>query len=127
MSLKGLTAFQYFSLEDFLKGKSLCFVKVVPWQEGQGENAKLEGSKVALQIVEDKTKYAKDETSNFGELLTVKVRGVAPAVYNKLEPLNTEVIITDVERATVWGDFRNELSIIAAVNVAEGAHNEKKS
>ncbi len=126
MALKGLNAFQYFSLEDFLLGKCLVFVKASPWQEGQGENAKLEGAKVSLQIVEDKTQYAKEDITNFGELLTVKVRGVAPTAYHKLNPLNTEVTITDVERATVWGDYRNELSIVAVVRVVEEAQNEKK-
>lgn len=126
MALKGLNGFQYFSLEDFLIEKYLVFVKAAPWQEGQGENAKLEGSKVILQIVEDKTQYAKEDTTNFGELLTVKVRGVAPTAYNKLNPLNTEVTITEVERAIVWGDYRNELSIIAVVSVVEEAANAKK-
>lgn len=126
MALKGLNAFQYFSLEDFLVGKCLVFVKAAPWQEGQGENVKLEGAKVLLQIVEDKTKYQKEEITNFGELLTVKVRGVAPSAYNKLNPLNTEVTITDIERAAVWGEYRNELSIIAVVSVVEEAQNAKK-
>jgi len=126
MAFKGLAAFLYFSLEGFLEGKSLCFVKALPWQNGQGENAKLEGSKITLQIVEDKTQYAKEDTTNFGELLTIKVRGVAPAAYSKWQPFDTEVTITDVERATVWGDYKNELSIIAVVSMVE-AQNEKKS
>lgn len=125
MSFKGLGTFTYFDLEDFLVGKRLVFVKALQWKEGEGKDATVEGSKVSLQIIEDKTKYAKDDVTNFGELLTVKVRGVAPSAYHNLKPLNTEVAITDVERATVWGDYKNELSVIAVVGLVE-AHNEKK-
>jgi hypothetical protein len=117
MSLKGLSSFQFFSLEDFLIGKRLVFVKASPWREGEGKDINLEGSKVLLQIAEDKTQYAREDIDNFGEQFTVKVRGVAPSAYNKLKPLNTEMTIDDVERAVLYGEYRNELSIIAVVNV----------
>lgn len=125
MSFKGLSAFQFFDLEDFLAAKRLVFVKAAQWSEGEGKDARLEGSKVVVQIAEDKTKYAKEGIDNFGEQFTVKVRGAASSAYHNLKPLNTEVAITDVERATVWGDYKNELSVIAVVSLVE-AHNEKK-
>ena len=56
---------------------------------------------------------------NFGEQLTVKVRGVAPSAFAQLRPLSTEVIVKDVERATVYGDYRNQLSIIAKIAVKD--------
>jgi hypothetical protein len=119
MSFKALNAFLDFNLESFLIGKRLVFVKAVSWSEGEGKDAKIEGSKVILQITEDKTKYPYEGVDNFGEQFTVKVRGMTPAAFQKLQPLVTEVIIADVERATVWGDFRNELSVIAAIKVSE--------
>lgn len=125
MSFKGLNAFQYFDLEDFLAAKRLVFVKAAQWSEGEGKDAKLEGSKVVVQIAEDKTKYGKEGIDNFGEQFAVKVRGVAPSAYHNLKPLNTEVAITDVERASIYGDWKNQLSIIAVISVVE-AHNEKK-
>jgi hypothetical protein len=122
MGFKRLNDFTYFSLEDFLVGKRLVFVKAALWNEEEGKDMVLAGSRVVVQIVEDKTKYSKEDVDNFGEQLTVKVRGVAPSAYQKLKPLITEVVITDVEKARVWGDFRNELSIIAKVAIVKEAN-----
>ena len=121
MALKRLKEFQYFALEDFLADKTLVFLKAEQWREGQGSDATIEGAKVVTQILEDKTEYAKEDVSNFGEQITVKVRGMAPTAYSKLKPLNTEVVITDVEKASIFGDFSNQLSVIAVVNVKGGA------
>ena len=46
-----------------------------------------------------------------------KVRDVAPSAFSKLKPLTTEVLVADVERASIYGDFRNQLSIKASVSV----------
>ena len=123
MALKGLGAFQYFSLEEFVKGKRLVFVKAEPWKE-EVSDVKYEtvGSKVTVQIVEDKTEYSKDDVSNFGEIMVVKVRGTLPEAY-KLKPLVTEVIISDIEKAVIWGanKIKNQLSIIAVISTKGGA------
>lgn len=74
----------------------------------------------------DDTKYPKEDISNFGEQLIIKTRGVAPAAYAKLRPLNTEVIISDIERASVYGDFKNQLSVIGVVKVVETNNEPKK-
>ena len=113
--LQGLTGFLVFQILAFLDGKRLVFVKSVPWIKDE----KTLGSKAILQIVEDKTKYAKPETSNFGEQITVKVRGVSPEVFAKLKPLMTEVYIKDIEQAVVYGEYKNQLSIIASIAVRE--------
>ena len=107
MPLKGLPEFQYVDLEEFLRDKRLFFLKSVPWKSKE----------VIVQILEDKTVYQKPETNNYGEQLTIKVRDVAPSAFSKLKPLTTEVLVTDVERAVIYGDFRNQLSIIASVSV----------
>jgi len=117
MALKGLNAFTYFALDDFLVGKQLVFIKADLWREGEGKDATIKGAKVVVQIVKDETEYPKENTNNFGEQITVKVRGVASNTYQKLKPFQTEVMITDIEKASVWGDFKNQLSIVAAVNV----------
>lgn len=111
MALQGLNGFLVFQLLAFLEGKRLVFVKSLSWVEDE----KALGSKVVLQIIEDKTKYAKPETNNFGEQLTVKVRGVSPEAFSKFKPLMTEVSVKDVERATVYGEYRNQLAIIGKV------------
>ena len=125
MSFKGLNSFQCFSLEDFLIGKRLAYIKAVPWREGEGKAVQIEGSKVTLQVIEDKTNYHKEDIDNFGEQFVVKVRGVAPAAFAKLRPLITEVAVTDIERASIYGDFKNQISAIAVIKVVE-ANNEAK-
>lgn len=115
MAFKSLGQFQRFDLTAFLKDKRLAYLKSVSWKDGDVEV----GSKVVTQVVEDKTQYSQPGTDNFGEQLTVKVRGVAPSAFAQLRPLSTEVIVKDVERAIVYGEYRNQLSIIAKVAVKD--------
>ena len=115
MSLQSLSAFLEFQLPLFLTGKRLVFVKALPWKEEE----KILGSKVVVQIVEDKTQYPKADISNFGEQLVIKVRNVAADAYGKLRPFITEVYVKDVERAVVFGEFRNQLAIVGTVAVKE--------
>lgn len=115
MALKGLNQFQKFDFGEFLKDKRLVYLKSASWKDGDVEA----GSKVTLQIVEDRTQYSRQDTTNFGEQIVVKIRGVAPSAFAQLRPLGTEVAIKDVERATVYGDFRNQLSIIAKIAVKD--------
>ncbi|WP_251447567.1 hypothetical protein [Vermiculatibacterium agrestimuris] len=113
--MKGLVQFLEFNCDRFFVDKRLVFVKAELWREDE----KIIGSKVTAQIVEDKTTYTKEGTTNFGEQFVVKVRGVDPSSFAKLKPLVTEVVISDVERATVYGEYRNNLSVIATVKVVQ--------
>ena len=126
MAMKSLSQFQKFSLEDFLEHKQIVFVKALPWYEGTGDAKTIEGCKIVVQIVDDSTKYSKAEISNFGEQLTVKVRNIAPAAYQKFRPLQTRVTISDVEKVSIYGDYRDKLSITAVVQPAEVANDVKK-
>lgn len=113
MALKGLSSFQRFDLEAFLKDKRIIYVKAEPWIEDEKEV----GSKVTVQIIEDNTVYPKAEITNFGEQLIIKVKSVAPSDYGKLKSLATEVQVTDVEKAVLYGEYRNQLSITASVSI----------
>lgn len=115
MALQGIYAFHQFQLSEFFTGKRLVFVKALTWQE----DGNILGSKVVIQIIEDKTKYPKPDITNFGEQLTIKVRRVAPDTYAKLHPFTTEVYVKDVEKVVVYGEHRNQLSIIGVVAVKE--------
>lgn len=110
--MKHLSSFLSFDYNAFFADKRLLFIKTEPWRDGE----LVVGSKVVTQIFEDKTDYAK-EGDNFGEQVVVKVRGVDPSSFAKLKPFSTEVTISEVERATVFGDYRNQLSIIGNVAV----------
>lgn len=108
--MKALRSFLNFDLAAFLDGKRLAFLKAEPWRE----NEVTLGSKVMLQIIADETAYAKEGVSNFGEQFALKTRGVDPIAYAKWKPFS-EVTITEVERATVYGEYQNNLSIIGQV------------
>jgi len=120
MGFKGLNAFNVFSLEEFLVGKRLVFVKAFQWIEGTGKEAKTYGTKVIGQVIEDNTTYPFEGINNFGEQFTVKVRNVEPTAYQKLKPLGTEIFIADIEKASVWGEHNNEITAIAVVKVKGG-------
>ena len=79
MSLQALYAFLEFQLLAFLAGKRLVFIKALVWKDDDS----ILGSKVIVQIVEDKTQYPKPDITNFGEQLVIKVRNVAPQAYAK--------------------------------------------
>ena len=113
--MNGLMQFQRFDLAGFLKDKTLSYVKAGDWKDGDVNL----GSKVVVQIVEDRTQYSKPGVNNFGEQLSVKVRGVAPSAFAQLRPLSTEVVIKDVERATVYGEYKSSLAIIAKIAVKD--------
>lgn len=115
MALRGLNRFQHFDLPAFLKDKRLAFLKATIWKDGDAEL----GTKVVAQIIEDRTQYTQPGTDNFGEQLTVKVRGVAPSAFAQLRPLSTEIVVKDVERAVIYGDYRNQLSIIGQIAVKD--------
>lgn len=115
MGFKGLNDFHQFDLPAFLKDKRLVYLKALIWKDGEAEL----GSKIITQIIEDRTQYSRPGIDNFGEQLTVKVRGVAPSAFAQLRPLSTEVVVKDIERATIFGEFRNNLSVIGKVAVKD--------
>ncbi|OUO89549.1 hypothetical protein B5F40_10610 [Gordonibacter sp. An230] len=120
MSMKGLSAFQSFDLDKFLTGKTLVFVKAEQWDErdSTGAVSGVLGSKITVMVTQDATDYGTGrEVSNFGGQFIVKVRDTSPSAYSKLKPFSTEVIVESVERAVIWGDFKNELSVIAKIAV----------
>lgn len=115
MSLQALSSFLEFQLLAFLAGKRLVFIKALLWKEDDN----ILGSRVTLQIIEDKTQYPRPDITNFGEQIIIKVRNVTPDAYAQLRPFTTEVYVKDVEKAVVYGEFRNMLAVIGTVAVKE--------
>jgi hypothetical protein len=120
MAMKGLGQFLEFNTQQFFAEKVTVFLKSAPWEEESGGTKRIEGAKVTLQIIEDRTTYLKESIDNYGEQVVIKVRNVDFNAYSQLSPLKTEVVIVDVERATVWGEYKNQLSIIAKISAASG-------
>lgn len=108
MSLKKLSQFQYFDIDEFLEGKKLVTIGIQDWKEFETQN--VVGSKVEVVIAIDKTKYevANGEiVSNVYEKLTVKI----PLKLTNV-PMNAEIRLINPE-AVIYGEFRNMLSITA--------------
>ncbi len=118
--LKNLSQFNRFDVKGFLADKSLVFLKADPWEErsDSGEVVRLLGAKVSALIARDDTDYGNARANNFGETLIIKVRA-NPSAFSKLTPMQTELSVGEVERAAIYGQYRNELSLIASVEVAK--------
>lgn len=105
--MKKLSQFLFFDWDSFSEGKRYMGVGRKDWKDY--ESGELLGSKIDAVIVQDKTKYELAEgeiVSNLYERFTIKVPRVIDI------PMNVEIQLKNVE-ATVYGDFRNQLSVIA--------------
>lgn len=106
--MKSLNAFLKFILDQFLNGKELTVTSCGPWVDFDTHEEK--GTKVEVAITKDETAYppSKDGrvVSNLFEKFTIKVP----------KPLSIPVgaVVTIVNgTATVYGDYRNQLSVRA--------------
>lgn len=106
MALKGLAQFTYYDKGFFVNLKLISIGKSV-WKDYESGTPK--GTKGEFVIAADKNKYKAAEgevVNNVYEKLTVKFpKGIDI-------PMNVEVRLVNPE-ATVYGDYRNQLSIIA--------------
>ena len=106
-SLKCLGQYNRFDLAGFLADKTLAFTGASVWKDYATQQVM--GTKAELTITRDDTPYkVKDgeSVSNLYNKLTVKVPGKVDL------KIGTEVEIVDGE-ATVYGEYRNQLSIKA--------------
>lgn len=100
--MKFLNQYLNFAWEPFADGKRFLCLGCKKWVDNNGT---VLGTKVETVITQDKTAYGKDG-SNIFEKIVFKVPSEVSI------PANTEVIPQNVE-ATVYGDYRNQLSCIA--------------
>lgn len=107
MSLKKLNKFSYFDFEGFSEGKKYLCIGLQDWKDfNSGE---IIGTKVTAVIAQDKTDY---ELQN-GEVVNNLYEKLDFKIGKKINiPLNVEVRPINAE-ATIYGDYRNQLSIIA--------------
>ena len=102
MALKKLNSFLRFNYSDFAKGKTLSVTSVQPLDD-YATKAHL-GTKVEVVILKDDTAYADEGVSNVFEKFVFKVyKDVTPDIGALVEPVNPV--------ATVYGDYRNQLSV----------------
>ena len=100
--MKNLGLFIMFKFMEFAKGKKFMVTEVTPWQDFKTKEVL--GSAVTVVIIEDNTDYGK-QGNNLYEKFKIKVRKqVNP-------PINSLVMPSGEVEATVYGDYRNMLSV----------------
>ena len=116
MALKNLSYFTEFNASLFFAQKELRFISATKWIEKSETGSEIEkGVKVGVLIFSDDSDYP-NEKNNIGEQLTVKVPLASTKDYDSYQPMITTVEIVDIEKAVVYGEYRNQLSLIAKVN-----------
>lgn len=110
--MKSLSQFEKFDYNAFLKGKLLFFVSEKEYQKYEdGNPVGREGLRLELIIMKDETEYKDGRTQdNVYEKIYVKV----PTSKLSLGiEINQPVKIINVLKASVYGKYRNELSLTA--------------
>lgn len=117
INFKALTQFQAFDWERFSIGKRYVFVRADLLRVEQGEgNFVPVGTKLFVEIDQDKTEYRANRTTgelptNEGVLFATKIMGVSPSAYENCIKHQTEIRFGDLQKAVIYGEFSNELSV----------------
>lgn len=119
MPLKNLSHFTEFNASLFLAKKELRFIFATRWVEKIDKSSEVEkGVKVGLLIFSDDSDYPNDK-NNLGEQLVAKVPYATLEDYANYQAMMTVCEIVDIEKAIVYGEYRNQLSITAKVVKAD--------
>ncbi|WP_310604208.1 hypothetical protein [Anaerosporobacter sp.] len=112
--MRKLYFYQKFDPE-FITKLSLLYLDSMPLQERDGDSVKITGAKTRALVIEDQNKYGDEYGLNKGETITVKQLGInAEDMEKHFEFMRTPCKI-EVEKATIWGDFNDKLSIYGKV------------
>lgn len=121
MALKNLSHFTAFNAPQFLSRKELRFISATRWVEKTDMGSEVEkGVKVSLLIYKDNSDYPNEKT-NLGEQIMVKVPFASIEDYSAFQPMMTPCEVTDIEKAVIYGEYRNQLSLTASVIEADEA------
>ena len=103
--MRFLNQFNEFNFVQFSEGKTFNVVEVAPWQDYKTKE--LLGTEVTVVIMTDNTNYGEKKTgTNRFEKLNIKVSKIISV------PENAVVIPVNAV-GTIYGEFRNQLSIKA--------------
>ena len=115
MALKNLSHFTAFNAPQFLSRKELRFIAATRWVAKNDTGSEVEkGVKVTLLIYKDSSEYPNDKT-NLGEQIMVKVPFASIEDYSSFQPMITACEVTNIEKAVVYGEYRNQLSLTGTV------------
>lgn len=112
--MKGLKQFLNFDWQNFSKDKQFLVVGTGDYVEF-GTNNKL-GSKIDTVIVKDTTNYSyKDKEKDKDKPFTNLYEKLSFKVTKDIDvPLNSIIVPEGEIKATVWGDYSNNLSVICS-------------
>ena len=96
-------------VNEFFSGKELT-IAGAKWNENKDMVT------VSVAITQDKTKYDKPETTNLYEKFNISVPQTKKEDLGKFA-LGQKIRITKVSKATVYGDYNNNLSMVADINI----------
>lgn len=115
MALKNLSHFTQFNAPQFLSRKELRFISASRWVEKGDTDSEIEkGVKVSLLVYQDNSEYP-NEKNNLGEQLLVKVPFASIEDYTGFQPMITTCEVINIEKAVVYGEYRNQLSLTGTV------------
>lgn len=119
MALKNLSHFTTFNAPLFLSRKELRFISAIRWIEKTDTGSEVEkGVKVSLLVYKDNSDYPNEKT-NLGEQIMVKVPFASIEDYSTCQPMVTPCEVTEIEKAVVYGEYRNQLSLTGSVIEAD--------
>ena len=105
--MKKLNMFTHFDYDGFAKGKRFMSTGIQPLKDF--DSGKVIGTKVEAVIIQDNTNYGNKE----GEVVSNQYEKLIFKVQKHIDiPMNVEIRPVNAE-ATVYGDYRNQLSITA--------------
>lgn len=130
MSLKKLSQFQVFDSKAFFESKDFLLSKIEEWQEQDegSQTLKNVGTKVTGVIFVDKASYGNAGVGiNRGESITFKVSQPVTN-FSSWKAFNTVFKATAFTKVTVYGEYRNQLSVkVPSLTVISGAGAAKKA
>lgn len=101
--MKHLSQFIRFDLDAFLNGKELLVNSVSDWLDYEDKSVK--GTKITTVIISDETEYDKDGNNRFEKLVIKVPKSIDIAVDSVIVPVDAV--------ARVYGDYNNQLSVVA--------------
>lgn len=106
--LKRLNNFQLFEADKFLEKLDLMGLKCELWSDY--ESKQIKGIKITATVWSDSHDYGNDSVSNVGEQLVIKVLDSNAVLLDFKTPHFIEAINP---KGTIYGEFSNQLSLVA--------------
>lgn len=111
--MKKLKKYLKFDVESFVKDKMFTIKEIKPtylYEDGKRIDKEV-GTTITLIIVQDLTKYDDEIGVNLYEAFNLKVSASLEAIKNKLKTGEIYKLKTESVKATVYGQYQNQLSL----------------